>query len=59
MFGRKKIKALEEKVDVLESTIAELKVYSESLEAELSRKDKKIALMEKMMKLDQVRRVLK
>ena len=59
MFGKKKIKELEAKIDILESTIAELKVYSESLEAELLRKDKKIALMEKMMKLDQGRRGLK
>ena len=40
MFGKKKIKELENKVSQME----------------LTRKDKKIAMMEKMMKLDQVRR---
>lgn len=60
MFGNKKrIKELETKISSLETAIAELKDYSDSLELELSRKDKKIALMEKMMKLDQVRRGLK
>ena len=60
MFGNKKrIKELETKISSLETAIAELKDYSDSLELELSRKDKKIALMEKMMKLDQARRGLK
>lgn len=60
MFGNKKrIKELETKISSLETAIAELKDYSDSLELELSRKDKKIALMEKMMKLDQVRRGIK
>ena len=40
----------------MELTTAELKEYVQSLELELARKDKKIAMMEKMMKLDQVRR---
>lgn len=59
MFGKKKIKELELQVSALELTIAELKEYAESLELEVSRKDKKIALMEKMMRLDQVRRGVK
>ena len=56
MFGTKKIKELENKVSQMELTTAELKEYVQSLELELARKDKKIAMMEKMMKLDQVRR---
>ena len=56
MFGKKKIKELENKVSQMELTTAELKEYAQSLELELARKDKKIAMMEKMMKLDQVRR---
>lgn len=56
MFGKKKIKELENKVLQMELTTAELKEYVQSLELELARKDKKIAMMEKMMKLDQVRR---
>lgn len=56
MFGKKKIKELENKVSQMELTTAELKEYVQSLELELARKDKKIAMMEKMMKLDQVRR---
>lgn len=57
--SKKRIKELELKISSLETAIAELKDYSDSLELELSRKDKKIALMEKMMKLDQVRRGIK
>ena len=57
--NKKRIKELELKISSLETAIAELKDYSDSLELELSRKDKKIALMEKMMKLDQVRRGIK
>ena len=56
MFGKKKIKELENKVSQMELTTAELKEYVQSLELELARKDKKIAMMEKMMKFDQVRR---
>lgn len=56
MFGKKKIKELENKVSQMELTTAELKEYVQSLELELARKEKKIAMMEKMMKLDQVRR---
>ena len=57
MFGKnKRIKELEMQISALEATISELKEYTESLELELSRKDKKISLMEKMMKLDRVRR---
>lgn len=56
MFGKKKIKELENKVSQMELTTAELMGYVQSLELELARKDKKIAMMEKMMKLDQVRR---
>ena len=56
MFGKKKIKELENKVSQMELTTAELKEYVQSLELELARKDKKIAMIEKMMKLDQVRR---
>lgn len=56
MFGKKKIKELENKVSQMELTTAELMEYVQSLELELARKDKKIAMMEKMMKLDQVRR---
>ena len=56
MFGKKKIKELENKVSQMELTTAELKEYVQSLELELARKDKKIAMMEKMMKYDQVRR---
>ena len=56
MFRKKKIKELENKVSQMELTTAELKEYVQSLELELARKDKKIAMMEKMMKLDQVRR---
>lgn len=56
MFGKKKIKKLENKVSQMELTTAELMEYVQSLELELARKDKKIAMMEKMMKLDQVRR---
>ena len=56
MFGKKKIKELENKVSQMELTTAELKEYVQSWELELARKDKKIAMMEKMMKLDQVRR---
>lgn len=57
MFGKnKRIKELEMQVSALEATVSELKEYAESLELELSRKDKKISLMEKMMKLDRVRR---
>ena len=56
MFGKKKIKELENKVSQMELTTAELKEYVQSLELVLARKDKKIAMMEKMMKLDQVRR---
>lgn len=57
--SKKRIKELEEKISSLETAIAELKDYSDSLELELSRKDKKITLMEKMMRLDQVRRGIK
>lgn len=57
--SKKRIKELEEKISSLETAIDELKDYSDSLELELSRKDKKIALMEKMMRLDQVRRGIK
>lgn len=57
--SKKRIKELELKISSLETAIAELKDYSDSLELELSRKDKKIALMEKMMRLDQVRRGIK
>ena len=57
--SKKRIKELEEKISSLETAITELKDYSDSLELELSRKDKKIALMEKMMRLDQVRRGIK
>ena len=57
--SKKRIKELEEKISSLETVITELKDYSDSLELELSRKDKKIALMEKMMRLDQVRRGIK
>lgn len=56
MFGKKKIKELENKVSQMELTTAELMEYVQSLELELARKDKKIAMMEKMMKLDQIRR---
>lgn len=56
MFGKKKIKELENKVSQMELSTAELMEYVQSLELELARKDKKIAMMEKMMKLDQVRR---
>lgn len=56
MFGKKKIKELENKVSQMELATAELMEYVQSLELELARKDKKIAMMEKMMKLDQVRR---
>lgn len=56
MFGKKRIKELENKVSQMELTTAELMEYVQSLELELARKDKKIAMMEKMMKLDQVRR---
>ena len=56
MFGKKKIKELENKVSQMELATAELKEYVQSLELELARKDKKIAMMEKMMKLDQARR---
>lgn len=59
MFGKKKIKELENKVSQMELTTAELMEYVQSLELELARKDKKIAMMEKMMKLDQVRRSTK
>ena len=59
MFGKKKIKELENKVSQMELTTAELMEYVQSLELELARKDKKIAMMEKMMKLDQVRRGIK
>ena len=56
MFGKKKIKELENKVSQMELATAELMEYVQSLELELARKDKKIAMMEKMMKLDQARR---
>mgnify|MGYP007061660743 CR=1 FL=1 len=56
MFGKKKIIELENKVSQMELATAELMEYVQSLELELARKDKKIAMMEKMMKLDQVRR---
>ena len=56
MLGKKKIKELENKVTQMELTTAESQEYVQSLELELARKEKKIAMMEKMMKLDQVRR---
>ena len=56
MFGKKKIIELENKVSQMELATAELMEYVQSLELELARKDKKIAMMEKMMKLEQVRR---
>lgn len=55
-FGGPSKKELDAKIAMLENTVAELKEYAESLELEVARKDRQIAMMEKMMKLDQVRR---
>lgn len=59
MFNSRKIKALENKIAQLELANRELTAHAELLEQELVRRDKKISLMEKAMKLDQVRRSMK
>lgn len=59
MFNSRKIKALEDKIAHLELVNRELAAHAELLEQELIRRDKKISLMEKAMKLDQMRRSMK
>lgn len=57
--SKKQIRDLESQVINLKLTINELNDIVDSLEAEIARKNKQIAMMEKMMKLDQVRRNIK
>lgn len=58
MFNSK-IKALENKIAQLELANRELAAHAELLEQEIVRRDRKISMMEKAMKLDQVRRSMK